>query len=116
LAAGATLITAAADWTYGAYATVVGAGVITSPFHIHAIVIETMDQNDVFQLQLYSGAADGTVATVRFSIAGGFFGNSVYPIGSELIPASDRVRARLAASNGLANQATATISIVYVLE
>jgi len=116
LAAGTTVVSANAVWSYGAYATVVAAGTIAVPFHIHAIVVETMNQNDVFQLQLYSGAADDVIATVRFSIAGGFFGNSVYPIGSEIVPASDQVRARLACSNGLAAQATGTISIVYVLE
>lgn len=116
LAVGTTVVSAAANWTYGVYATVVPATTIASRFHVRAIVIETCNQNDVFQLQLYQGAADDVVATVRFSIAGGFFGNSVYPIGSESVGANQQIRARLAAGNGAAAQATATISIVYILE
>jgi hypothetical protein len=114
LAAGATVVSAAVNWTYGAYATIVGAGSIAARFHVHAVVIETCNQNDVFQLQIYKGAADDVIATVRFSIAGGFFGNSVYPIASELIEAGNQVRARLAAGNGGMAQATMTISLVYV--
>jgi hypothetical protein len=114
LAAGATVVSAAANWTYGAYAVVVAAGVVAARFHIHAVVIETCNQNDVFQLQLYKGAADDVIATVRFAVFGGFFGNSVYPIASELVEGGSQVRARLAASNGFAAQATMTISLVYV--
>lgn len=116
LAAGTTVVSAAANWTYGAYAIIVPAVTITSRFHIHAIVVETCNQNDVFELQIYKGAADDVIATVRFSITGGFFGNSVYPITSEEIGANQQVRARLAASNGAAAQATITVSIVYALE
>jgi hypothetical protein len=114
LAAGATVVSANANWAYGAYAEVVPASTITSDFHIRSIQIETCDENAIFQLELYSGASDTLVSAIRFSVAGGFFGNSVYVIGSAHIAANSRMRARLASSNGLAAQATATISISYV--
>ena len=116
LAVGAPVVSSAANWTYGVYATVMAATTILAPFHIHAVSIESCDQNAVFQLQLYQSAADTVVSTVRFAVAGGFFGNQVYPIGSALIPANARIRARLASSDGLANQATISISFVYVIE
>jgi hypothetical protein len=114
LAAGATVVSANADWTYGAYAEVVPASTITSDFHIRSVQIETCDENAIFQLELYSGAGDTLVSAIRFAVAGGFFGNSVYVIGSAHIAANARIRARLASSNGTAAIATATISISYV--
>ena len=116
LAAGATVVSAAANWTYGAYAVIIPAATITSRFHIHHFVIESCNQNDVFQLQIYKGAADDVVSTIRFALAGGFWGNMVYVVSSELCDANSQVRARLACSNGLAAQATITMSITYVLE
>lgn len=113
LVAGATVVSAAADWTLGAYAEIVPAGTITNNFHILNISIESMNKNGVFQLELYKGAGDDLITTVRFAVVGGFWGNSVYVVGAEEIDANARVRARLASSDGLANQATATISICY---
>ena len=116
LAAGATVVSAAADWTYGAYATIVPASTITNIFHIHNITVESCDQNAVFQLQVYKGAGDDVIATIRFALSGGFWGNMVYDITSEPVEANAQVRARLASSDGLANQATQTISICYCIE
>lgn len=116
LANGATVVSAAADWTLGAYATIVPASTITSDFHIHGVSLESMDKNAVFQLEIYYGAADVLVTQVRFAVQGGFFGNSFYRIASIEVPADSRIRARLASSDGLANQATATIAIAYAEE
>jgi hypothetical protein len=113
-AAGATVVSASADWTYGAYATVVPANTITSDFHINAVSIESCNKNATFQLALYKGAADDIVTAVRFNVTGGFFGNQVYFIGSELITANSQVRARLASSDGATNVATIQISIIYL--
>jgi len=113
LAAGATVVSAAADWTFGAYAVVVPVSTITNDYHIINVSIESMDQNAVFQLELYKGAGDDLVTAVRFAVIGGFWGNSVYDVGAEEVEANAQVRARLASSDGLANQATATISICY---
>jgi hypothetical protein len=116
LAAGATVVSAAADWTYGAYAVVVPASTITSNYQISAVSIESCDKNATFELALYKGAADDIVTAVRFNVSGGFFGNQVYIVGSEIVDANAQVRARLASSDGLANQATITISVVYIEE
>ena len=113
LAAGATVISAAADWAYGAYATVVPINTITHDFHILGVSIESCDKNAVFQLELYKGAGDEVATAVRFAINGGFFGNQVYVVGSKIVDANAQVRARLASSDGLANQATMTFSIIY---
>ena len=113
LAAGATVVSANADWTYGAYATVVPENTIANKFHIVAVSVESCDENAIYQLELYKYPEDETVTAVRFAVAGGFFGNQVYAVGSKEVAANSRVRARLASSNGTAAVATITISIVY---
>jgi hypothetical protein len=113
LAAGVTVVSANTDWVYGAYATVVAASTITVPFHVCGVAIETCDENAIYQLQLYKAAADVVVATIRFAVVGGFFGNQVYLIAAARCEANDRIRARLASSNGTAAVATQTISIAY---
>jgi hypothetical protein len=120
LGAGIAVQVANADWTYGNYATVVGAGVITSRYHVHSISIEYCNQPAitpaVFELELYHGATDIPLSSIRFAVVGGFFGNSLYPISSALVGPSEQIRARAASSDGLANQSTLTISICYCIE
>lgn len=113
LAAGATVVSAATDWTYGAYAVVVPASTITSDYYVHNVSIESCDKNAVFELALYKGAGDDLIATIRFALVGGFWGNSVYVVTAETVEANAQIRARFASSDGQANQATATISICY---
>ena len=117
LAAGATVVSAAADWTYGAYAVIVPANTISSDYYVHNVAIESCNKNDaVFELALYKGAADDLIATVRFAIVGGFWGNSVYVITAETVDANSQIRAKLASSDGLNNQATMTVSLCYGLK
>ena len=116
LAVGATVASAGADWTYGNYAQIVPATTIRTAFDIVLVSIESCDQNAVLELQLYKGAADDVVATVRFAVAGGFFGNQLYVITGARVDADERIRARLASSNGLAAVATITMSISYYQE
>lgn len=113
LVAGATIQSAAADWTFGAFTEVVPAGTITNRFHILGISIESCNKNATYQLELYKGAANDIVTAVRFNVMGGFYGNQVYIIGSEQIDANSRIRAKLASSDGFANQGTITISVIY---
>lgn len=113
LAAGVTVVSAAADWTYGAYATVIPINTITADFHVFSVSVEACDKNATFQLELYKGAGDDIITAVRFNITGGFFGNQVYHLGSEEVESNLQVRARLASSDGAANQATIQISVVY---
>jgi hypothetical protein len=113
LAAGATVVSANTDWTYGNYATVIPINTVVNPFHILALSIESCDRNAVFQLELYKGAADDIVTGVRFAVEGGFFGNQVYVVGSEQVDANSQIRARIASSDGTALIATITLSVVY---
>ena len=115
LAAGATVISGASDWVLGAFATVIPASTIGVEYHVSSVVIETCDKDAVFELVLYHGDSDTPISTVRFSVIGGYFGNTVYHLPSIKIPADDRIRAKLASSDGLANQATIKISVVYRL-
>jgi hypothetical protein len=114
LAAGATIVSANADWVYGAYAEIIPAATVVTDVHVAIVSIESCDRNAVFQLELYAGAGDTVISAVRFAVEGGFFGNQVYAIGSAEVAANDRVRARLASSNGLAQIATITVSVVYL--
>jgi hypothetical protein len=116
LAAGAAVVSANADWVYGAYGIVVPASTITSNFTIVAVSIEACNRDAVFQLELYKGVADDLVTACRFAISGGFFGNQFYFLGSEEIEANSQVRARVASSNGAALIATLAISVVYYEE
>lgn len=116
LAGGATVVSANANWTLGAFATIVPADTITSVFHIHAISIESCDRDAVFELVLYAGDPDVQIAHTRFAITGGFFGNIQDRITAEKVAANTRIRAKLASSNGAAQIATITMSIRYAEE
>lgn len=113
LAAGITVVSAAADWSLGTVTQIVPASTISSDFLIQHIIVETMSKDGIYELHLYSGAGDDEVARVRFSVEGGFFGNSVYRIPGALVAADSRIRAALACSDGLAGAATMTMSIAY---
>ena len=114
LAAGAALVSTAANWTLAAAAEIMPA--VDAPatdFLLHAVVIESMSKDGVFELVLYYGAGDTECARVRFSQNGGFFGYCVLKTPSVLIPADSRIYGSLACSVGGAGAATATVSIIY---
>jgi hypothetical protein len=113
LAGGVAVASANANWTYGAYVEIVPAATITTQFQVRSVVIENVDKNDVFQLQLYRGATDNLIATMRFVVAGGFWGNNPTLIPSEDCDANERIRARIACAAGAGAVGTATISITY---
>ena len=113
LANGATVISANTDWIQGAYATVIPASTIATDIHIIGVSIEACNRDAVFELELYKGDGDDVITAVRFAIEGGFFGNQNYYFGSEHIDANERIRARLASSNGTAQIATIEISVSY---
>jgi len=102
---------------YGTIAVIVPTATITSRFHIHNVQIESCDKNGIFQLALYRGATENLISTIRFAVVGGFWGNSVYVVASEVCAANDQIRAKLAYSNvtGL-GIATMTFSICYCIE
>jgi hypothetical protein len=114
---GATILSAAANWTLGAYATIVPINIITTDFIVQTFVVESSDKDGVFEIEFYYGAADVKFASYRFAINGGFFGipGPGARVSSPVIPANSQIRARLASSDGALNQATLTVSIGYVI-
>jgi len=111
LAAGAAVTSPAGVWTYGNYATILPVNIITRDFHILIVSIESCTvAAGVFQLELYKGPLDSIVTAIRFAMAGGFWGNMVYAVGSGEVAANSQVRARLASSVGAA---TITLSFDY---
>ncbi|MBU2685677.1 MAG: hypothetical protein KKF27_20740 [Gammaproteobacteria bacterium] len=112
MTAGATVVSANADWTLGALATIIPASTITVPFYLHAVVLESCSKNAVFELVMYQSGGDTEFARIRFAVSGGFFGN-YYVLSGPLVPADARVRAALACSTGTAAAATITMSLIY---
>lgn len=116
LAAGATVESAAANWTLApAFWPVVPVGGIASNYHICSVTIETCDKNGEFELALYYGVGNTLMCTKRFSYAGGWFGNSVYLVPSVPLVADTQIDAKLAYSLGGGGKATITMSIDYRL-
>ena len=116
LAAGAPVVCGAADWGLGAVSPQVPANASPTAYHVSGVTIETCDVTDaVFELALYYGDSDTLMATSRASISGGFWGNMFDLVPSVKLEANERMRMKLASSDGLANQATLTISIKYRL-
>jgi hypothetical protein len=115
LAAGAQIISAAADWAYGISTDIVpAAGGIATDFRLRFLILEACSDDGVFQLELTYGNADIIFLTMRYAVIGGFFGNQILQmLSSVLIPGGSRVRGRLASSDGLANQCTQRLSIAY---
>ena len=115
LAVGVTMVSGA-DWVYGAYATLVPATTITENFLVHSVTIESATDNGVMQMEIYHGASDHAIHVWRFTIAGGYWSTQPFlTAGTPLIPANDRIRGRLASSDGTANPCTMTVSIGYVI-
>lgn len=111
LAVGANVVSAAGVWTLGNYATIVPANAVAYNFQVRRVAIESCTvANGIFQLELYSGASDDPVTVLRFSVVGGFWGNSVYVCRSTLILANSQIRARLASDVGAA---TVGLSVGY---
>jgi hypothetical protein len=109
--AGAALLSGAA-WAWGNLGTIVPINTITAEFIVQTFVIESCDQNGVFEIEFYYGAGPTLFATYRFAIAGGFFGNpTATRLSSPVIPANSQIQARVATSAVATNL---TISIGYI--
>jgi len=118
LAAGATVVSpvaGTANWTLGGYGSVVPINTITTPYFVWSVAIETCNQDAVYEMAIYNGAAHALISTVRFSYLGGFFGNSVYRVPSVQLAGNSQIDMKLASSNGFAFQATITVSVIYRL-
>jgi len=114
MAAGATIVSAAVNWTLAAPAVIMPAvSAPAVPYLVQALVIESMSKNGEFEFVLYYGNANTEFARVRFSQLGGFFGYCVLQTPSVLIPAGARIYGALACSTGGGGAATATVSIIH---
>jgi hypothetical protein len=113
LAAGTTVASANVDWVLGTVTELIPANTVTTAYHVSLVSVESCDENAVFELALYYGAANTLMSTVRFAVNGGFFGNQLYLVPSVKVPANSKLSGALASSNGTAAVGTITMSVVY---
>ena len=108
--AGGVQVTAGAAWTLGAFAEIIPASTITSDFDIHAVDIENISANDVYELVLYQGASDTEIGSVRFVKDAAQSATLNTIIQTPIVPANARIRAKIASAAGSDN---VTISLRY---
>ena len=115
LATGCLITSGAADWALSAaFWPIVPINTIGVPYHISAVVIESVIHDGVYELALYHGAGNTLMSTYRFAQLGGFFGNMAYLVPSLKLLANEQVDAKLAFDGATAHGAqNITISIVY---
>lgn len=111
LANGVTVTSAAGAWTLGALVEVVPASTVTDFFDIHAVDVEDISANDVFELVLYAGAGDTEIGRIRFVRSTVQSATLNTAIQTPLIAANDRIRAAVACAAG--GGKTVDISIRY---
>jgi len=113
LAAGVDVVSANADWTWGAYTELIPADTITSEITLEQVYIEAADRDAVYQLELSKGVDDEVIGESRFTVDQGFYGNAVNSILTSGIDPNTRVRARLASSDGAAFVATVSLAVGF---
>ncbi len=111
LAAGVTLTCTATAWTLGSLVQVVPASTITSEFDIHALSIEGLSANAIYEIVLYQGASDIEVGRCRVTKNAAQDGTVNVPMFTPLIPADARIRAAVASDSG--NADTCDIALMY---
>jgi len=100
---GISVTAGALAWALSAaYTVVIATNAVDAPFDIHQIHIGTFTGNDIFQLELYSGAngAEVLAAQVRFSRTNNTNPGSILPCITPLFPANTQVKAKLASKAG----------------
>lgn len=111
LANGVTVTTAAGAWALGALVEIVPASTITDDFDIHAVDVEGISANDVFELVLYQGAGDTEIGRIRFVRSAVQSATLNTAIQTPIVPANARIRAAVACAAGGAK--TVDISVRY---
>lgn len=109
LAAGVTVTASGTANTLGANATLCAANVITSPFRIRSVTVESVSASDVFELVLYKGESGSEIEIGRTRFSSG--GKIV--VGIVLQDANTRISAKLASVAG--GGKTANISFEYCI-
>ena len=113
LAGGITVTAAAGAWALSsAYTVLFATNEVNAPFDIHQIHIGTFTGNDIFQLELYSGAngAEVLAAQVRFSRTNNTNPGSILPCITPLFPANTQIKAKLASAAG---SSACNFSVMY---
>lgn len=113
LAGGLNVISGAGAWGLSAsYVVLFATNEVTSPFDIHQIHVGSFSANDIYQLELYSGAngAEVLISQVRFSRTSNTNPGSILPCITPIIPANTQVKARLASAGGGTN---VNFSVMY---
>jgi hypothetical protein len=105
------VISSGTQWVLGNFVEVVPADTIKSVYDIHEIKIEGFNKTGTYELVLYKGATDIEVGRVRITRDSNSPTFGFSPFMTYLIPANDRIRAKVAHSADPA--ATLTISIKY---
>ena len=109
LANGVTVTSAAGAWTLGTLVEVVPASTIADYFDIHAVDIEAISANDVFELVFYQGAGDTEIGRIRFVKDAAQSATLNTSIQTPLVPANARIRAAVACAAGGAKTVDVTI-------
>lgn len=102
------VVTGGAAWTLGSFVEIVPVNTITAIFDIHAVSIEAISANDVYELVLY--AATTEICRVRFTKNANFDSILNVPVMMGIQPANTQIQAKIASSSGAD---TATISLFY---
>ena len=111
LANGVTVTTAAGAWALGTVVEVIPASTITDDFDIHAVDVESISANDVFELVLYQGAGDTEIGRIRFVRSTVQSATLNTAIQTPIVPANARIRAAVASAAG--GGKTVDISVRY---
>ena len=110
LADGVLVAGGAGVWELGAFVEIVPASTITNWFDIHGIIIEDMSATDVYEIVLYHGAGDTFAGRTKVVKSANQDTVQFASFMTKVIPANDRIRAKLASASGGDD---ATISIFY---
>ncbi len=102
------VVTAGAAWVLGAFVEIVPVNTITSLFDVHAISVEDISANDVYEVVLY--AAEVEICRARFTKNANFDSVQNVPVMMAVQPANTQIKAKIASSTGAD---TATISLMY---
>ncbi len=109
LAGGVQITGHATAYTLGAFAVIVPASTITSPFDIHHIVIEDISATGIYVVSLY--AAEVLIGSTKVIKAAAQDSTDSIPFQTALIPANTQIQAKIASSSGGGD--TITLSVKY---
>jgi hypothetical protein len=111
LADGVEMTGGVGAWELGNYAEIVPINTITDDFDIHWINIEDADDNDIYEIVLFSATTEIGRSRIRtLTIANGIVLPAL-PFQTPIIPANTQIQAKIATKLGGSNKMT--ISILY---